>query len=74
MKLKEKMYVIKIAAKINAIVQDTIKNPNPFQYLRFNTLKSEVANDCFFKDYDINIYTIFFTKSLDEWIAESIEV
>lgn len=73
MKLREKMYAIKVAANLNAIVQDTIKNPNPLQYLKFNTLKSEVANTCFFKDYDLDIYKTFFTKSLDEWVIESIE-
>ena len=73
MKLREKMYAIKVAAQLNAIIQDTIKNPNAMQYLKFNTLKSEVANTCFFKDYDLEIYKTFFTKSLDEWVIETIE-
>jgi len=71
MTLKEKIYAIKVATKLNAIVQDAIKNFDPIYLLRYSALKNEVANTCFKKNYSSKIYTTFFTKTLNEWVEES---
>jgi hypothetical protein len=70
MTLKEKMYSLKTATKLTAIALEASKNPNAIHYLKFNALKSEVANTCLTKGYTVDIYTKLFSKSLDEWIEE----
>ena len=71
MTLKEKIYAIKVATKLNAIVQEAIKNFDTICFLKYNALKNEVANTCFIKNYSSKIYMTFFTKTLNEWIEES---
>lgn len=71
MKLKEKLYAIKVAGALNTIVNDACKGYSAMHYLRYNALKSDVATTSFLKGYDMGTYHAFFDKSLDEWVAET---
>ena len=70
MKIREKIYAIKVASRLNEIVKETNGKPSCVDYFCFNGLKSRVANSIFTKGYSIELYEKFFTKSLDEWVAE----
>ena len=71
MKLKEKLYCIKIAGQLGTIVNSACQKYSALHYLQYNTLKSDVATTVFLKGYDMDIYHTFFDKSLDEWVAET---
>lgn len=73
MKLREKLYCVKVAGNLGVIVNRACKKCSAIDYLAYNSLKSEVAKTVLLKGYDMDIYRTFFDKSLDEWVAETLK-
>ncbi len=73
MKLREKLYCVKVAGDLGVIVNRACKKCSAMDYLAYNSLKSEVARTIFLKGYDMDTYHAFFDKSLDEWVAETLK-
>ena len=69
MKLMDKLYVVKIAVELAKIVKNIEGEPTPIDYLRYNNLKSKVAQDIFTKNKPSEIYKeFFFNKELEDYI------
>ena len=72
MKLRDKIYAVKVGAELVNLVKDINGKPSPIDYMCYNMLKDRVAKEIFTENRPVEIYNkLFVEKSLEDYCVES---